>query len=213
MMMTSAPAEKSKQEDTLAELEAKFTIGQYGVWRVLTAKSSHHIGAFCKSTFAGIQLLRVFIVDVWHIGPALCLIVIFAQVWEGIQTSIVLYTSNRLLTSVSTFFDMIWAVVINENLDRDLPDERRSGCSSYCDCYRSSYPVHGSIVFDEMVLVSMSSASFAHQFYGGYRSASGSSHSLARKYGITSVSSFSVRIWHGICPHLKVPRCSLFESI
>ncbi|KAF7966583.1 hypothetical protein HWV62_37815 [Athelia sp. TMB] len=98
--MSTTPAEKPKSEETLAELEAKFTVGQYGVWRVLTTKSSQHVGAFWKATFAGLGLLRVFMVDIWQIGPALCLVVVCAQVWEGMQTSVVLYTSNRLLTAI-----------------------------------------------------------------------------------------------------------------
>lgn len=106
-MSTTIPTEKPQAKPTPAEavssLEASFTIGQYGVWRVLAANSPQKVvgESQWKGTVAGLRLLRMFIKDVWRISPTLCLGIASAQIWEGVETSVVLYTSNRLLTSVS----------------------------------------------------------------------------------------------------------------
>lgn len=101
--LTEKP-QPAKVED-LAALEAPFTSGQYGVWRVLTADSSHNVKEFWEVSCRGVKLLRVFMGDVWRIDPTLCFCLAGTQIWEGVQTSITLYTSNRLLTSVSALSD------------------------------------------------------------------------------------------------------------
>ncbi|KZP34394.1 P-loop containing nucleoside triphosphate hydrolase protein [Athelia psychrophila] len=109
-MSITIPTEKPLAEPTPAEdassLEASFTIGQYGVWRILTANSSHKVvgESQWKGAVAGLRLLRMFMGDVWRISPTLCLGVASAQIWEGMQTSVALYTSSRLLTSIETSF-------------------------------------------------------------------------------------------------------------
>lgn len=101
--MSTKLAEKplAAAED-IASLKATFTVGQYGVWRVLTANSPHALKGLWDATLTGLRLLCIFMTDVWHVDPALCLILFTAQLWNGMQTSITLYTSNRLLTSVSS---------------------------------------------------------------------------------------------------------------
>ncbi|KAF7977743.1 hypothetical protein HWV62_40625 [Athelia sp. TMB] len=87
-------------DEDISSLESSFTIGQYGVWRVLTPNSSAKLGDYWKGAIAGLGLLRVFWVDVWHVDPILCFGLILAQIWQGVQTSVSLYTSNRLLTAI-----------------------------------------------------------------------------------------------------------------
>ena len=91
-------------ESTEESLEAKFTVRQYGVWRIFMRRteSSHKAaGEVWTSAVIGLRLVRRFTRDVWHVSPTLCFSVGLAQISDGLRTSLLLYASNRLLTAVS----------------------------------------------------------------------------------------------------------------
>lgn len=142
-------------DEDISSLESSFTIGQYGVWRVLTPNSSAKLGDYWKGAIAGLGLLRVFWVDVWHVDPILCLGLILAQIWQGVQTSVSLYTSNRLLTAVRVSFTLLYGDHrLTSALDRNLNNERTSQHSLDTYGHSGAYTLHDLQCYDEVDNVS-----------------------------------------------------------
>jgi Na+/H+ antiporter NhaB len=79
-----------------------YTVTNVGVWRVLIAKSALNLrGKELKDSFSVLPLLLIFVAEIYALAPDLVVFFILTKVWSGIQSSLVLYTSNHLLTVVS----------------------------------------------------------------------------------------------------------------
>lgn len=82
-----------------------YNVAQLGVWRVLIAKSVSSLpGKNWRDTFTVFPLFLVFVMEIYQLSPELFIFFVFTRLWSGIQSSLVLRTSNNLLTVVSTWF-------------------------------------------------------------------------------------------------------------
>jgi hypothetical protein len=87
---------------TIDKTKPSHTAIQLGVWRVLIAKSEALKTQLpWKDSFFVFRYLLVFITEIYTLAPSLVVFFILTKVWSGIQPSLILRTSNHLLTVVS----------------------------------------------------------------------------------------------------------------
>ena len=81
------------------ETPSQFAALQLGVWRVLIAESNLKLPG--KDSFSVFPLLLAFVVEIYSLAPDLVICFVLTKVWSGVQSSLILRTSNHLLTVVS----------------------------------------------------------------------------------------------------------------
>jgi hypothetical protein len=93
---------KKDQIDQIDPTASSYTVTYVGVWRVLIAKSALRLrGKELKNSFSILPLLLIFVTEIYTLAPGLVVFFVLTKVWSGIQSSLVLHTSNHLLTVVS----------------------------------------------------------------------------------------------------------------
>jgi len=80
---------------------APYTTLQLGVWHVLIAKSGVKLPG--KDAFSALPLLLAFVAEIYALAPDLVVFFVLTKIWTGFQSSLILHTSNHLLTVVSNF--------------------------------------------------------------------------------------------------------------
>ena len=93
------------KKDEISQIDpatSSYTVTYVGVWRVLIAKSALKLrGKELKETFSVLPLLLIFVAEIYTLAPDLVVFYVLTKVWSGIQSSLILHTSNHLLTVVS----------------------------------------------------------------------------------------------------------------
>ena len=90
------------EEKKAENVETPYTVVQLGVWRILIAKSSFKLPGKLpwKDVRSVLQLLYVFLLEIYHLSPALFIYIILTKCSSGMEYSLRLYASSRLLTIV-----------------------------------------------------------------------------------------------------------------
>jgi hypothetical protein len=90
------------QKDDVDRTTPSYSVTHLGVWRILIAKSGLNLpGKDWKNSFSVFPVLLIFIAEIYALAPDLVVFFVLTKVWSGIQSSLLLRTSNHLLTVVS----------------------------------------------------------------------------------------------------------------
>jgi len=93
--------EKSSQSQS----NITITEHQLGAWKFKLADSSSFDPVNSWHEFvSAFPLLRRLVLDIWGIAPGLFALYVVCQIWEGIEGSIMMHLSNRLLQMVQYYF-------------------------------------------------------------------------------------------------------------
>ena len=86
--------------------ETPYTVVQLGVWRVLIAKSNLKLPRIhpWKDVSSVLQLLYVFMLEIYRLSPGLFIGIMLTKLSSGVESSLTLYASSRLLTIVGSEF-------------------------------------------------------------------------------------------------------------
>lgn len=131
LLHPSSRRKPNMEEKTTESTETPYNVVQLGVWRVLIAKSSLKLPGKnpWKDVISVFQLLYVFMLEIYHLSPELFVCFMLTKVSSGVESSLTLYASSRLLTIVRSDFREFLTPLISLYLRsklRSQADKRKS---------------------------------------------------------------------------------------